>query len=362
MNEPRPDDDGDELAAPSNPLDDDPFADLDAEIDARLAASGPFADEPLGGAAGNAAGKGTAGGVTGRGGGGAAGGGGGGGVGDRPIVTPRANVEPLPLEADSATPGSPRRTAADDDDEVPLAQRSVKELDTCPNCGGSMRGGDQIVCMRCGFDLNSMKVISTATAATAPSAKPKHGKAAAEAEDEPAPREPLTTPGIGDFWLPGAIAAVGAIVLIIAYLAGAVAVFPALEEAALTTETALEIGFMQRVQGLGQEAILWGIWWMCGIGALLILTAVLGMRLGDGVLASMRMLGIVAAMRVTTLIGFANNAAEFIVEAVLSLAIFAGLSIALFRLKPRDAAWLTAGGLGSYLILWVVARLVVMAT
>ena len=72
----------------------------------------------------------------------------------RRVDVPRStDSTPLPLE------GQPSARGGDDDSDRPS---SPKELDVCPNCGASMRGAETLVCLRCGFDLKTMRVIDAA--------------------------------------------------------------------------------------------------------------------------------------------------------------------------------------------------------
>jgi len=91
--------------------------------------------------------------------------------------------DPDPEPASEAAPKAPKPP----DLEEPPA---VAALDVCPNCASPLGGVDIIVCMRCGFDMKSLKVIKTDTKATA---KP------IEEEEQPI----LSEPGTGDYWLHG---------------------------------------------------------------------------------------------------------------------------------------------------------------
>lgn len=267
----------------------------------------------------------------------------------RPAPKPENQASPKPapieLEEDAASAHAPSR------DEPP--PRHVKDLDVCPNCGASMRGTDALVCLRCGFDLKTMRVMKTETGE------------AVEPEGE-TDAEPLVKAGMGNVWLPGSIAAVCGGLLVICYLAGVLGLFPAIEAAILEQRHTQEITIGERFTALLQFIVLVGMWTACGLGALAFLAKLLSVplvaRLGDVQLAAVRMLAIVLAARMATLINLPSSVLEWIVEATLQLGIFIGLSIVLFRLNPRDGATLGSSALILFMLLWGAANAVVWAT
>ncbi len=58
------------------------------------------------------------------------------------------STEPSEVEPREPEPAAPEPSA-------------IKALDVCPNCGSPLGAVDVVVCMRCGFDLKSLKVIET---------------------------------------------------------------------------------------------------------------------------------------------------------------------------------------------------------
>src|SRR5687768_17541375 len=115
-----------------------------------------------------------------------------------PESRPASKPPPIELERESEPSERPLR----DEDST---KQSVKELDVCPNCGASMRGTDALVCLRCGFDLKTMRVVKTEVG---------------EAVEPVAEAPPLVRPGMGDLWLPAVIAAACGGFLLICYMAG----------------------------------------------------------------------------------------------------------------------------------------------
>lgn len=267
--------------------------------------------------------------------GGASGAGVGGGAGPGPVIVPSANVEPLPLE-----------------DEVPLSMRPIKDLDTCPNCGASMGSTGEIVCMRCGFDLKTMKQVKVQTGVV----EVEHE--GSMPDGTPAElRKPLVTAagpmgGLGGTRLPLIVAGSCALVLLIAYLAGVRGVFLPNPEKELT--------FGMKTMGALRMLITSGMLTLCGLGSLWFLSFLLSMRLGDWALAAARMLGIVMVMQLVTLMNFSGNGLEWTIESILQAGVFAGLSILAFGIKPKDTPTLLGGTVILYVLLqlgaWIIAN------
>lgn len=259
-------------------------------------------------------------------------------------VKPPAGPEPLALEP-------PKRKEQPEPQEGTgeVAASGVHALDVCPNCGSPMRGSDTLLCMRCGFDLKSMKVIETKTGVTT-------GE-----EDEKEQREPLVQDGPGDPWLPLTLAIIGAVILLIGCLAGAGGLFPHLR-ATLEEGAALVVTWNERWGAAARFPALIGLWTMCGFGALIAGAWLFGRPIGNVGLGALRMLGIVAIARCAGFIGFSWRVAEFLIESLLAAAMFFILTMLLFRVKPRDAATLLVMTIVLFLALFVIAHLVTWVT
>ena len=142
-------------------------------------------------------------------------------------------------------------------------------------------------------------------------------------------------------------------VLLIAYLAGVPGLFPG--------RAVDEINFGARIAGLVRFIVVSAMWSGCGLAALMFMTYLLGMKLGDLKLAAMRMLAIAAIMQAVTLIALPTPWVERLVEIIIQLATFAGLSIALFNLKPKEAPTLIGAAVVVYLLLWLGSAVVFWA-
>ena len=272
-----------------------------------------------------------------------------------------ANVEPVPLEIEEPHVPRPAAPAAAgtrvhagkpvevEGGETPGATARVKQLDICPSCGANMPGPNEVVCLRCGFDLKTMKLVKTRTGDVEVDE--------AEACEAAASRVLISPAGKGDLWLPGAMAGISGLILIIAYLSGSHGLFAD----KLIPESGIVKGG-DRFMGLLQFVVLAAMWTGCGIAALAIVGHLLGMKLGDLKLAAMRALGIVMTMCLVRLLNFNAPGVEWVVEAVGMIGVFCALSLALFNLKPRDLPWFAGSALIMFLLLWLGGNVIVWAT
>lgn len=251
------------------------------------------------------------------------------------------DAQPLPLEPEAPREKNTPRGEAES--STGQTESSVKALDTCPNCGASMAGSDTLLCLRCGFDLKTLKVIKTVTDEAAKVEQD-------EQEDEEAP--PISAPGRGELWLPGAVAIASLLILSIGYLRAAVGLFGDGEA----------IGVGERLAGVLNVLVRTAVLGLAGLGALFVLAHMLHKPLGDAKLAAVRMLSIVAAIGLLTFMNVENAAWEWTFELASQAVAFVGLGMAMFRLRVRDAATLlgvtvlAVGGLLmiSALVLWAI--------
>jgi len=276
-----------------------------------------------------------------------------------PTPAPKRELEPIDLEEPAPkTPRPVRMGIVPKSDSGEAGLPSVKELDVCPNCGASMRGGETLICLRCGFDLKTMQVVKTQTGEVAVTAA-----AAAGITDE---RPVLVQEASWDTWLPLAMAGVGTLALLIGYLSGMLGLFPVIERAAIAAGTVPDVKVADRFLGLLRFVTLSGMWSICGVVALGFVAHLLGMRFVNAVgglwTAFLRMLGIVVVMRVATMLNIPWPAWEWVVEAAIQGAVFLGLSMLLFRLKPRDLPTFGGSTVVLFLLLWVMSHVVVWVT
>jgi hypothetical protein len=234
-------------------------------------------------------------------------------------------------------------------DDAPMAMRPVKDLDVCPNCGAPMRSIDEVVCLRCGFDLKTMKQVKVATGVV----EVDREQVGAVVDENEIVRKPIVTPGRGDTTVPLIMAGVAGLILILGYLGGASGLFPPIVNSAGEFITDIDPTFRTRMLRLLEFIISDAMWTACALGSLAFLAFLLSMRFDNIGLAAARMLGIVTVAHLVTFLNLPNNALESICELIVGAGVFVGLSIVLFGLKPKDTPIL----LGSTVILYMILRL-----
>ena len=187
------------------------------------------------------------------------------------------------------------------------------------------------------------------------------GESVEEDDKEGERLPPISRAGRGDLIVPGVVAAVSGVVLLIGYLVGASGLFPDLQR--LTSDAGeVTIGFGDRMVGLGRFVVLALVWTGCGLAGLVALAAINGTKIGDLRLAAMRVLAMVVTMRLLTLIDLEQRAFEWIIEAPTQAAVFLALSTVLFSFTPRDGLMYGLVTLASFLGLWILGSGLVWAT
>ncbi len=258
-------------------------------------------------------------------------------------LDPVDEPEPPPAGTDTPAETLPEQTDTAGDDQPapdpPAKASHVKGLDVCPNCASPLGGVDAVVCLRCGFDMKTLKVLKVET-----------GEVETPDADEPEQAEPLCVPGVGGVGLPAAMAGVSLVLLTLGYLFGA---------RGLVDVTADEtVGFGARVGGLIRMLVRTGGLVLAGMGGLSVLAHMLDRRFGDMRLAAVRLLGIFASLGVLTFFNLESFALEGTMEAIFQAVIFVGLAMVFFRLSVRDAATLMGVTVFSVIILLLVSALV----
>lgn len=194
-------------------------------------------------------------------------------------------------------------------------------IEVCPNCGAPLPGDETLICLRCGFNLKTLKVIKTATGETT------------ESEEAEVEVPPVSGPGQGGLLLPQIMAAASALVISVGYLSGAEGLF--------LGDT--NPGFGARVVGLVGGLLLIALWSAAGLGGLGFLARFVMLRkLGDLRLAAVRMLAITATMRLLAFIDPPQEPLwlkwlELLLEFIGQAAVFVGLVMYFYVLNVRNA-------------------------
>lgn len=212
--------------------------------------------------------------------------------------------------------GKPRRQ----DETVSF---DVGPLDVCPNCGANMPGPEEILCLRCGFDLKVGEVRETMTGIE---------EAGAPDEDE-AERPALVPPGRGGVMVPAVTAGLALLFMCIMHLAGFHGLFPSGEEIDPP-------GVAARFGGMFRFLFFAAVFSGCFYAGLMVIARLEARPLGDPQLAFARSLVIAALCLLATLLPapFGSRFLEWTGQVILMAPIFLGLTLLLLNLTPRDSA------------------------
>ena len=256
-------------------------------------------------------------------------------------VEPGEGVEPLELEPDDGSREPTDGENGASETEEP-SKSSVKALDVCPNCGATMRQGNLLVCLRCGFDLKTLRVLETQTGEEL------------QAEDEDEPPEPLCRPGRGDFLVPGIVAGISVLLISIGYLVGADGLFNLESDDGFPIDPAA-------AQRFGQ----WGVYLatlvlgsLCSLAGVFVVSRLNETTFGDWRLGSLRIVAVFATLWLAKFFNLGGGFVELSAEWILHAGIFVGLSMFFFRLTPRDAATAGLTALLLAVVFWGLAAII----
>lgn len=255
--------------------------------------------------------------------------------------------------------------AADDGDAARVPDELNLLDESCPNCGSPMTEPDQIVCLRCGFDLARLKVVETATGVEevdpdAP-AEPGEGEEG-EAEAVERRRGPaLARDGRGGIMLPLIVAAACVFVLSIAAMVGWSGLYPTEDGLFLDAQDRFSLAAPLFADRFARLLRLWvgtvlfagAIW-----GALELLGWVEKRPVGPTRLVFARTLGIAAACEVAWLLEVPLG--EWFVQLLVMATAFLLLTRAFFRVDWRQAATAGAVTLVAFGAIVLVAEVVAL--
>lgn len=241
-----------------------------------------------------------------------------------PEVIPLKDEDgPTPTEADATSPdrtpsGRPKRADK-------LVNLDAGPLDVCPNCGANMPGADEIICLRCGFDLKEGVVREVETGVE---------ELPSPEEVEAAKPKPISPPGRGGLMGPAMAAGLCLLVMCIAFLAGAGGLYHDEDPP----------GFWMRIGGMFKFLFFVMVLVICIYAGLQVMARVEKRPAGDTQLAFMRAIAIAALSLLSLLIPqpWGSRFLEWTAQFIVGGSIFLAMTLALFRLAPREA--ITLGG------------------
>ncbi len=264
-----------------------------------------------------------------------------------PTEQPDADDQIVPEES------IPDEKPVDSKEPFALEPTLTESLDVCPNCGASMENVDTLVCLRCGYDFQAMRVIETVS-----EAEPADGDD--EEVDDVQDTNPIVVSGLGGWHLPIVVAVIAISALVIGCLAGYHGLFPELIDSELESQEMVEWGY--RFEAIGRMVALMSLWTICGIAALFVCSWMFGRPFGDARLALFRMLAMVTVARTLTFVSLGGGALERIVELLGEAALFTLLTMILMRMRPRDAATMVGIMIIGFVTLFGLSHFVVWVT
>lgn len=244
---------------------------------------------------------------------------------DHPGDTPESRIELEPLEEDRFS----KLNHGDPLEHPP----HVQDLDVCPNCGASLAGESTVVCLRCGFDLRTLRAIETE--AVSGSAD----DVAVDSADEPdEPDEPVAPTGRLRVSLSWVIAGLAGALLIAGLLAGVQALFPDVAPVAVGEgeQARSVIPWSARWIGALQFIATTVVWFGCAIAALVLFARLAERPIGTLIAAAAHTLAIVTAMQLSRFWDVPVRSLEWTTETATAVLVFLGLSLALLNVSRRD--------------------------
>lgn len=230
---------------------------------------------------------------------------------------------------------------------------SAKRDWTCPNCGAEFKDSHALVCLECGYDIKSLKIVKTVTGAVEVD---EEGEPVEDGDDvleivrprRLAKRFPL------DPWLPLVIGGAALLVLVLGHLLGAEGLFH------LGPEQTLDLSV--RAAGLLRFTVFVALFFGCALVGLLFLNYLLESRIGDMPLALLRLGAIAVAIRLPAFLRVGGRATEWTLEAIFMAAIYVALALVFFRLAWRHIATMGVTTLLAFVGAWAFAHVIVWVT
>lgn len=266
------------------------------------------------------------------------------------------------------------RTPSGDRTGVPLAPEDWKPvLDesgqmVCPDCGAPLPGENEILCLRCGFDLANNRRVTTRTGEVVvdETGRPVGSKD----EEPPPPPKPISPPGRGGMPLPAVVAGCCVLIMTIAFLMGSKGLFESSEGYYLNANHAQYTRDKDRftepaplmTHRVGKMMRYYLFTLIVGGSTLAGVTVIARLDkrpLGDVNLALVRSLAVVSLCGIALLINLGEGwgFAETLLQLILMGGIFMVGARGLFALSFREAGVLGGIALGLFLTLIGLAKM-----
>jgi hypothetical protein len=272
----------------------------------------------------------------------------------RPLEAPMSGAsakEPsVPAPAGGSSAESPSAQPASEPEASTSASQSPRpeaiKLESaatveCPSCGAPMPGEEEVVCLRCGFDLSAARKIEVRTGVE------EVEPAIPEEERKP----PLTPAGRGGLHLPAIVAGAALLIMTIAFLAGASGLYPTVNGRHVRGSAGIpfdvEVDFTESHPGFGRALlsllrfyIMSAVFAGSAVGGLYVLSKLERRRIGDYNLAAVRCLAIVAVSEITLLFGldYGWGLAEWIIQFIVMAGLFFAGARYFFKVNNQEAA------------------------
>lgn len=232
-----------------------------------------------------------------------------------------------------------------DETTIELEPDPSGDADRCPSCGTRMPTPDAVVCVACGYDQKSNKILKTSVGEAPPAPKPRGAKAVlastleGEAGDKPAEKPDLVRAGKLGWKIPALLA--GATIVSAATLAGVNA----------------EKSWGKAVLSVLLYA---PIWTGLGLIAALATAKMQERRIGSVAVVAARMGLAVGAFALVFNVAHSVELVQwmrFILAALLGVGIYFLLLLVLFDVRPEEATMLAV----AHALLWMMFKGLVFA-
>ena len=230
-------------------------------------------------------------------------------------VSQQDDLAPIELEPEHESQPEPKST-------------TISDLDVCPSCGAALPGAEDVVCMRCGYDLRTLRPLET--------------KATVETEsssDKSPTGEPVVASDRMRVLLSGVLIAASWTGLLIGYMLGVQALMPGAELKQVGEGEAMReiIPAGVRLVSVLKVLVLTGTWVVCATAGLAMFARLVERPFGELRAGLLHLVAIASTMQLVRYIGgIPARSVEWTLEIIAQIVIFFGFSLLLLKLSRRD--------------------------